>query len=150
MGTEELYDNSFQAGLFSALGLAITGSGILSALIFSLHSLTGVPKSFCAVPFLPEVLEYGRMYLPEKIARIIPILGVTDREIKAEEGADLAVEAIRTILGVHDLPTRLKELGIKDDVFPRAVDNAFSSEVAFSLPKPLSKENLLDLLKQVF
>ena len=145
----DLAYSASEAGFFCALGLSVSGTGPWSALAFALNGLTGIPKSFCAVPFIPEILEYGKHAAPYKISRMASILGIDSGSPTVEEAAEKVIDSFRITLGIHHLPGRLKDLTIGGEVIERAAASAYSTGLAGRIPRPLSRANLEELLKQV-
>lgn len=86
-------------------GAALTGGFALQhGLAHTLGGSFGVPHGLSHALVLPHVAAYNARYSPEALGRITAAMGVEDL------GA-----AIFDLLGTLRLPTRLRDLGIRDD-----------------------------------
>ncbi|MBN2051442.1 MAG: iron-containing alcohol dehydrogenase [Spirochaetales bacterium] len=140
-------ESASQAGLLAALGVSMSSMGAGSALSLSLSGTLNIPKAFTSAILLPYILEYGRSARPDKIARLAPILGEYVENLSPAEAALRVIEAVRHRIGIEGMPTRLGELGVKNNDLPEVVDTAMEFDMNRHLPTPLAREDYLEILK---
>ena len=120
---------AFQKGLGACHSLAHP----LSA-EYSMHH--GLANALC----LPAVLDFNRVAVPHKLARIAKLLGVRgdDDETLAFECAG-AVRALRQKLG---LPEGLGDAGIPQDGIAKLAQLAFEDVCHLENPRPCTREDM--------
>ncbi len=136
-----------QAGFFAAYGLAQSSEGIGTATSHILAAEKRVPQPVVATILLPYVLEYGVKACPEKVSRMGPMLGENLKGLSVVSAADRVVESIRTYLGVEQLPSRLSELGIGQDILDTTASQASSWPLVRSLPSVLGTGDIASFLR---
>ncbi len=138
------------AGLLCALGLTMGRQGIGAALAYALNARYMVPKSWLACILLPHVLEFHLNSSVEKLARIAGLLGERPPEGSPAEAANLGVEAVRRLIGSLGLPTRLRDFDLNLDDMVDIAAVARSYDMMNYLSRPVSTEDLYELIKLAF
>jgi alcohol dehydrogenase len=142
--------NASTAGLLVALGLTVSRTGVGTALSYAINGRFMVPKSWISSILLPHVLEFYAGVAAEKLAKVAAFLGEEVSEGTPVEGASRAVEAVRRILGLLGLPTRLRDFDLNLDDMVEAASTARSFDMMNYLPRSISAEDLYELLKSAF
>jgi len=73
----------------------------------------GVPHGLAIGVFLPKVMEFNRLVVSEKYAKIAEAMGEDTSGLSAYAAGRRAIFAIEELLEMLDMPATLKELGIK-------------------------------------
>jgi alcohol dehydrogenase len=142
--------NAAMAGLLTAMGLTLSRTGVGSALAYAINGRFMVPKSWVAAIMLPRVLEFYVGVAAEKLSVLAGYLGEQMVEGTPVEGANLAVEAVRRLLGSLGLPTRLRDFDLNLDDMVDVAGTARSFDLMNYLPRSVSTEDLYELLKLAF
>jgi alcohol dehydrogenase class IV len=139
-----------EAGLLSAMGLAISSQGPIGAFAYAVNSRYGIPKSWIAAILLPYVLEYLIPSRTAKLAQIAEALGESVQHISAAEDAALAPEAVRRLLGRLGISSRLRDFDLNTDDLYDLAENACSLEMTASCPVAMSAQDLYDIIKPAY
>jgi alcohol dehydrogenase len=139
-----------EAGLLAAMALASSSQGIGGALSYAINSVHAVPKSWIATVLLPHVLDTAVMARPDKLKRVAHALGEEVRELKPADAAYQASAAVRRIIGLLELPGRLREMDLAIDDLVDVAELAAALDMSASSPVPHTTSDLYDLIKLAF
>ncbi len=139
-----------QAGLLTAMALATSSQGVGGALAYTINSRYTVPKSWIATVLLPHVMDTTVLARPDKLKRVAHALGEEVRELKPADAAYQASEAVRRIIGMLELPGRLRDMDLAIDELVDVADLAASLDMSASAPTPHTASDLYDLIKLAF
>lgn len=120
--------------------------GYVHAMAHQLGGLYDLPHGVCNAILLPHVQKYNAQVVPEKLADIANAMGVDTSSMTAEQGANAALEAIRTLSKDVGIPSGLAALGVKEDDFDTLAVNALNDACGFTNPQQASNEEI----KQIF
>lgn len=147
LSSPEIRVNLYRAGFLCALGLTMGSPGIGSAVSMILGAKFMQPKSLLATIMMPHVLNYGLKNCPEKLARIAPILDVKTENISVRETAEQVVELVRYMIGMENLPMRLKDLDIGVSQIDQVLPIVENFPFLHALPVRYSRDELFNLLE---
>ncbi len=139
-----------EAGLITALALASSSQGIGGALSYAINSVHAVPKSWIATVLLPHVLDTTVLARPDKLKRVAHALGEQVRELTPSDAAYQASAAVRRLIGVLELPGRLREMDLAIDDLVDVAELAASLDMSSTAPVPHTTSDLYDLIKLAF
>jgi alcohol dehydrogenase class IV len=139
-----------EAGLLTALALASSSQGVGGALSYAINSVHSVPKSWIATVLLPHVLDTTVLARPDKLKRVAHALGEEVRELKPADAAYQASAAVRRIIGILELPGRLREMDLAIDDLVDVAELAAALDMSASAPVPHTTSDLYDLIKLAF
>ena len=172
-GNERARGRATEAGLLSAIGLSLSSQGIGGAIAYALNARFDVPKSWVSTALLPHIVDNIAASRPEKLARLAYALGESlddeDLHVVSKRGgeslgtvsisvmeyspaqlASRVSSAIRRLIGVLDLPARLRDFDLPLDEMSDVAETAASMDMAQASPVPHSSEEVFDLIKQAF
>jgi len=128
----------------AAWGSAMAGLGLTNARLGVIHGIAHPVGVRCSVPhglvcgvLLPPALEFNRPAVPEKFATLAQMLGGDP------------VGYARGLLVACGLPTRLTEYGLDPKLFGVMADEALPSGSTRANPRPVTKADIVALLRQV-
>lgn len=136
--------------LASAMGATAfqKGLGVAHALAHPLSSLHGIHHGLANAIVLPTVLRFNRDAAAERLADVAHALGCPVEGLSALQAADKAVEAVERLVRRLNLPTRLAEVGIREEHIPPLAAKALEDGCHLTNPRPVSQENLQFLYRQ--
>lgn len=102
----------------------------------------------CAV-LMPVVMAYNQSAAPERFCQIAQWLGADTRGVSSEAGAALAVEAVRQLNTHLGVPQRLSEVGVDRHQISAMADYCVVMQYERWNPQPASREQFVNLFKQV-
>lgn len=140
---EKLLEAAMMSGVASEKGLGATAS-LARAVSARFEVDSGLVSAIC----LPAVIDFNRMVVPAKLARIAKILGVNahDEEALAFE----APGAIRGLLKRIGLEETLRDLSVPEGELPALAALAIEDEAHSNSPRPATEKDLLFLYRSVF
>lgn len=130
-------------------GIAFSHSDVASVhcVAESLGGVYDLPHGACNAIFLPYVMEYNMEYCKAKYARVARAMGfafLTD-----DEGAALAVEAVKKLCRDVELPT-FKSLNVPEESFEQIAEMSARNISTQSNPRPMSKEDYMNVLRAAY
>ncbi len=138
------------AGFLMALGTSFSAPGIGTALAYSLNARFPVAKSWCSTILLPYVLEDFVKSRPEKMARVAALMGESVEGVSTADAAAMTVNSIRRLMGILQVPARLKEFDLSLDRMVPIAQAARNLEFVSFSPRTISAEDAYDMLKQAY
>ncbi len=139
-----------QAGFLASLGSAESSPGVGTALSYAINARFPVAKAWVSALLTPYVME---LFLParvERLAKIADLAGETGEGMSVAASASSAVDGIRKRMGLLKVPARLKNLGLQLDRLAPTAENARNLDFVAYAPRPLSIDDVYDLLKQAY
>jgi alcohol dehydrogenase len=135
-----------RAGALLALGMNMSSPGLGTAVAHCLHAKHNVPKAWAGSMMLPHVLEYAHQAVPDRLARIAPILGEDFRHLPTVEASSLVLNDIRSRLGLMDIPLRLRDFSLQ--LSPNIAHDIVKIPGMESLPKSVAIEDIQKILEE--
>jgi alcohol dehydrogenase class IV len=117
------------------------GMGAVHALSHPLGALGHHHGTLNAI-LLPHVLAFNHDWLGDKVALML-------RQAGLDEGGDLAAEIHRINASIH-LPTRLRDIGVKESSLESIAEQALSDNAHKTNPRPMQKTDYLRVLQAAF
>jgi alcohol dehydrogenase len=128
----------------------MTKAGVGTALAYAINGSYMVPKSWVSSIMLPHVMEFYSGIASEKLVAVARLLGEEVEEGAPVEGARVAVEAVRRIIGALALPTRLRDFELNLDDMVDIAGIARNFDMMNYLPRSISVEDLYELIKSAY
>ncbi len=139
-----------QAGLLCALGLCTSSQGMGSALAYAAAGHAGISKSAVSAVLLPYVLEHHLSGDADKVYAIARAVGIGSPSSEESELGQEFVQAVRSMIGLMNVPGRLRDLELRMEDMTSVRDNALSLPFCGSLSRPITRESLFELIKSAF
>ncbi len=139
-----------EAGMLTAMGLAITGQGVGSVLAYAINARFSLPKSWIASILLPHVVDLLTSRDVEKAARVAACLGEPVEGIIAADDAPRAVRGIRKLLSQLDLPVRLRDLDVTLDELTASAEEASDFPALANVPGGVTAAELQQIVTAAY
>lgn len=146
----ETRENMANASLLAGMAFNNAGLGYVHAIAHQLGGLYDIPHGVANAVLLPHVLEYNIISNPRKFADIAEFMGEDITGLSTRDAADKAISAIKKLSEDVNIPSNLKELGVKEKDFETMADLALQDGNAFSNPIQGNKEDIISILKSAF
>ncbi|SDI97062.1 alcohol dehydrogenase [Ferrimonas sediminum] len=121
--------------------------GYVHAMAHQLGGFYDLPHGVCNAILLPHVQAYNAQVVPERLAKVAQFMGVDISGMTDEQGAEAALEAIRTLSKDIGIPANLTELGVKEEDIPTLATNALNDACGLTNPKQATHEEISALFK---
>ena len=115
----------------------------------ALGGLYDTPHGISMAILLPYVMEYNYRSDYGKFSRIAKALGVDIRDMKEEDAAYAAVQAVHQLNRDLKIPS-LKEIGTKEEDLPELAKRAALNVSAGSNPRKASEQDFLEIFRKAY
>lgn len=122
-------------------GLNRTPYGASHGIGHQLGAVANVPHGFTSCVMLPHVLAFNQDATAERQAWIADALGAPGRP---------ASETVSKLIAELGMPTRLRDVGVKREHFTAIADGAMMNAFVRANIKPITRNDVIELLEQAF
>ncbi len=143
----EARSNMLMGSMLAGISFSHSDVASVHCIAEALGSLYDLPHGTCNAIFLPYVMEYNMDYCQGRYARVATAMGLSWET--EEEGAKKAVDYVKQLTKDVALPT-FASLDPDPEDFPRLAEMAFQNGSNDSNPRPMTKEDYLVLLQNVY
>ncbi|MFQ6097286.1 MAG: iron-containing alcohol dehydrogenase family protein [Armatimonadota bacterium] len=131
--------------LTAGMAFANSGLGAVHGFAHPLGALCGLPHGVACAIMLPRVLAFNRDAAREKMRRLADAIGVGP-----PGGANGVIEKITELCASLRLPTRLRDVGVREDVLDEVAQQTLAASSLRYNPRPASHEDLVQVLREAF
>jgi len=133
-------------------GMAIAQSDTTVAHIIgeALGAFFNVDHGVAVGILLPYVMEYNLCTNLQKFAEIAHAMGERIESLMLREAALKSVDAAKCLLTDINLPLRLRDIGIKEDLITEMTDYVMRPGATATNPRIVSREDVLRIFKEAF
>jgi alcohol dehydrogenase len=137
--------------LLAGMAFSNAGTAVAHALAYPIGGLCKSPHGQLTGLLLPYVMEFNSGVVPEKLVNIAEAFGVDVRELSQTEAAQAAVEQVYQLVEKIGLPTKLSQIGIKEEDLHEVAEKALPIErLIRNNPRVPTVDSLLQLLKKAY
>jgi len=112
------------------------------------HQLGGfydLPHGVCNAILLPHVESFNASVCPARLNDVAKAMGLDTQHLDHEQGAAVAIAAIRKLSSDVGIPSGLAELGVKADDIPTLAANAMKDACGFTNPRPAEQAQIEEI-----
>lgn len=125
------------------------GLGNAHALAHALTPIAGVHHGLANAVVLPAVMEFNRSSSTARLAQVAVAMG--DSSMTREDVlAGNAIERVRKLNATVGIPTRLRDVGVKEEDLQRIAEKAFQDASHLGNPRKTTLDDLLSIAKAAF
>jgi alcohol dehydrogenase class IV len=140
-----------QASIMGGLNLNYANLGGIHSLGEGTGGLYGnIPHGVLMGIFFPHVIDYNRLANPQKYARIAAAMGEDVHGLSVMNAAKAAAHAVRRLLEDLDLPTRLKDVGVKRDDLPAIAERAVWDGATGGNPRAVTQADFVKIAEKAY
>ncbi len=143
----EARDKMAYAEFMAGMAFNNASLGNVHAMAHQLGGFYDLPHGVCNAILLPHVETFNMIACPERFADIAVAMGENIEGLSVVEAADLAMESIKRLSKDVDIPSGLKELGVKEEDLPTLADNALKDACGLTNPRIASKNDIIQIYK---
>ena len=119
------------------------GLGFVHSMAHQLGGMYDLPHGVANAILLPHVERFNIPACAGKLKNIAKVMGVNVSNMTEEEGANAAINAIKTLSKAVGIPSGLKELGVKEEDFKEMAKNALADVCTGGNPKEVNLEETM-------
>ncbi|MGP1628653.1 MAG: L-threonine dehydrogenase [Giesbergeria sp.] len=116
--------------------------GYVHAMAHQLGGFYDLPHGVCNALLLPHVEAFNVPTSAVRLAKVAEAMGVNVQRLKAEDGANACLAAIRKLGRDIGIPASLAELGVKDEDIALLATNALADACGLTNPRKASKADI--------
>lgn len=147
----EARSNMLLGSLLAGLAFSNAGTALAHALAYPIGGKTRSPHGELTGLLLPYVMKYNANVAQEKMSKIATAFGIERGEMTTLEHAYAASNAVLELLKAIGLPTKLSEIGVKEEDIEEIAEKALPIErLVRNNPRVPDKESLIALLKEAY
>ncbi len=128
------------AALMSGQGSDHTGGGLAQALSHAIGPRSSAANGVVEALLLPHATRFNAGVVGRRLAMIAELLGLADRS------ADGVIAEIERLLALFEVPTRLRDIGVRSGALAEAADHAMDDWAVSSGPRVPVRDDVMQLL----
>lgn len=147
----EARENMLMGSLLAGMAFSNAGTAAAHALAYPIGGLCKSPHGELTGLLLPYVMDYNVGVIPEKLARIAEAFNIDNKDLGTNEAAITAVDDVFNLVKRVGLPTKLSQIGIKEEDLPGIAEKALTIErIIRNNPRVPTRESLIELLETAY
>lgn len=128
-------ENMAYAQFLAGMAFNNASLGYVHAMAHQLGGFYDLPHGVCNAVLLPHVQSFNASVCPTRLTDIAQAMGENTRGLSPEDGARLAITAIRNLSRDIDIPAGLTALGVREEDFPTLAANALKDACGVTNPR---------------
>ncbi len=121
--------------------------GIVHALAHSIGGAFEVHHGTANAILLPYGMQFNSVAVPNRYVRIARALGVNAGGRAEEDVISDGIDAARLLSVDCGLPTRLRDVGVPEDALSSIAETALGDAAIFTNPRPVTVDELIEVLR---
>jgi alcohol dehydrogenase len=147
----EARENMLMASLLAGLAFSNTGVTHAHNITYPIGGKTHAPHGILLSVVLPAVLEFNLSVRMQRMATIGGLMGERVEGLSLREAANKGLDAIRTLIADIQLPSTLREIGLKKEDIPEMAKLAMPALNALPWnPRAMSLDDLIGILNKAY
>lgn len=146
-GREDMALGQYVAGM----GFSNVGLGLVHGMAHPLGAFYDTPHGIANAILLPSIMAYNADFTGEKyrdIARAMGVQGTEQMSIQAAREA--AVSAVRQLSQDVGIPTKLREVGVREEDIPALAHSAYADVCTGGNPRETSVSEIEELYRAIY
>jgi len=144
----EANTNMSMASLTAGLAFSNAILGATHAMTHQVDGLIDQHHGETNASILPSVMEFNLSACPERFRDIAVAMGVDVAGLSSMAAAELAVVAVRQLIGDIGLDKGLREIGLSEEHIPLLSENAVKDACLVTNPRPASREDIAEIFRR--
>ena len=124
--------------------------GYVHAMAHQLGGFYNLPHGVCNAILLPYVESYNLIGNMNRFRDVAQAMGVQVEGISVTCAAEKAIEAIKKLRRQLEIPTDLKQLGVREEDFGIMADNAKKDVCQLTNPRTATREQVIEIYRQAY
>ena len=124
--------------------------GYVHAMAHQLGGFYNLPHGVCNAILLPYVESYNLIGNMNRFRDVAQAMGVQVEGISVTCAAEKAIEAIKKLSRQLEIPTDLKQLGVREEDLGITADNAKKDVCQLTNPRTATREQVIEIYRQAY
>lgn len=143
-------ENMAYAQFLAGMAFNNASLGYVHAMAHQLGGLYNLPHGVCNAVLLPHVESFNASVSAARLKDVAAAMGVETRGLGDEEGAEAALEAIRTLSRAIGIPRGLNDLGVNADDIPTLAANTMNDACGATNPRRATQQDIEEIFRNAF
>ena len=137
------------AQYIAGMAFSNVGLGVDHGMAHPMSALHDVPHGVACAILLPTIMRFNMPVSIKKYVEIAKAVGVYEIGMTDEQAAEAACNEIENLSKLVGIPQHLSELGIKEEDIPALADQAITDVCTPGNPRPVTREEIVELYKKI-
>ena len=124
--------------------------GYVHAMAHQLGGFYNLPHGVCNAILLPYVESYNLIGNMNRFRDVAQAMGVQVEGISVTCAAEKAIEAIKKLSRQLEIPSDLKQMGVREEDFEIMADNAKKDVCQLTNPRTATREQVIEIYRQAY
>lgn len=143
----EAREKMVYAELLAGMAFSNASLGYVHAMAHQLGGFYDLPHGVCNAILLPHVERFNMIACPGRFADIATAMGENTEGLSTIKAAERALSAIQRLSKDVGIPSGLKKFGVKEEDLSIVAENAMKDACALTNPRKITKEEVIQLLR---
>lgn len=143
-------ENMAYAQFLAGMAFNNASLGFVHAMAHQLGGYYDLPHGVCNAVLLPHVQSFNAQVCADRLRDVAHAMGADIRGFSAEEGAQAAINAIRSLAKDVEIPGGLRELGAKLSDIPVLAANALKDACGLTNPRAADQRQIEEIFRNAF
>ncbi len=143
-------ENMAYAQFLAGMAFNNASLGFVHAMAHQLGGFYDLPHGVCNAVLLPHVQAFNAQVCAERLRDVAHAMGADIRGFSAEEGAQAAIDAIRSLARDVEIPGGLRELGARISDIPLLAANALKDACGLTNPRAADQRQIEEIFRNAF
>jgi len=143
-------ENMAYAQFLAGMAFNNASLGFVHAMAHQLGGFYDLPHGVCNAVLLPHVQAFNAQVCAERLRDVAHAMGADIRGFSAEQGAQAAISAIRSLARDVEIPGGLRELGARLSDIPLLAANALKDACGLTNPRAADQRQIEEIFRNAF
>ncbi|MDM8191056.1 L-threonine dehydrogenase [Pseudomonas koreensis] len=143
-------ENMAYAQFLAGMAFNNASLGFVHAMAHQLGGYYDLPHGVCNAVLLPHVQSFNAQVCADRLRDVAHAMGADIRGYSAEEGAQAAINAIRSLAKDVEIPGGLRELGAKLSDIPVLAAYALKDACGLTNPRSADQRQIEEIFRNAF
>ncbi|HWH89231.1 MAG TPA: L-threonine dehydrogenase [Pseudomonas sp.] len=143
-------ENMAYAQFLAGMAFNNASLGFVHAMAHQLGGFYDLPHGVCNAVLLPHVQSFNAQVCADRLRDVAHAMGADIRGFSAEEGAQAAIHAIRSLARDIEIPGGLRELGARLSDIPMLAANALKDACGLTNPRAADQRQIEEIFRNAF
>ncbi|WP_434558265.1 L-threonine dehydrogenase [Pseudomonas sp. Z4-20] len=143
-------ENMAYAQFLAGMAFNNASLGFVHAMAHQLGGFYDLPHGVCNAVLLPHVQSFNAMVCATGLTDVAVAMGADAHGSSPEEGAQVAIAAIRSLALDVEIPAGLRELGVRLNDVPVLAANAMKDACGLTNPRAADQRQIEEIFRSAF
>ncbi|MBC3347470.1 MULTISPECIES: L-threonine dehydrogenase [Pseudomonas] len=143
-------ENMAYAQFLAGMAFNNASLGFVHAMAHQLGGFYDLPHGVCNAVLLPHVQSFNASVCAARLTDVANAMGADTHGLSPEEGARVAIAAIRSLARDVDIPAGLRDLGVRLNDVPVLAANALKDACGLTNPRAGDQRQIEEIFRSAF